>query len=130
MSHTTRRFAPTRSPPPPLQGYLHSFMSYSKSVLSTRASSFKSSAPTSHLTDNTFQTMGVIHTLALLFKTGDRAKFLAYVDYFMEEVILIAENTTSQTMMRKLLVKLFQRVGTTFMPVRIVPWRYQRGKRR
>jgi hypothetical protein len=82
-----------------------------------------------HLEDNTFETMGVVHTLALLFKHGHREKFLVYVDEFMEHIILIAENTSSQTLLRKLLVKLFQRIGTTFMPVRVVPWRYQRGRR-
>jgi len=83
----------------------------------------------SHLEDNTFQTMGVIHTLALLFKTGHREKFLPYVNTFMSSIIQIAEHETSQTLLRKLLVKVFQRIGCTFMPVRVVKWRYQRGRR-
>ncbi|GMH52930.1 hypothetical protein TL16_g01339 [Triparma laevis f. inornata] len=117
------------------EGYLQDFMEYAKEVLMIRVGIKKNdgddgkSNTVSHLTDNTFLTMGLVHTLAHLFKYGHREKFLIYVDAFLEQIILLAENGGSQTMLRKLLVKLFQRVGTTFMPVRIVPWRYQRGRR-
>ena len=130
--------------------HLSDFMSYSKNVLSARVER-DSPPPTSstaadtgdsgddkpaplpthvsHLSDSTFLCMGVLSTLSHLFKYGNRLTFLKYVDAFLSQCILLNESGRSQTGMRKLLVKLFQRVGTTFMPVRVVPWRYKRGRR-
>ena len=58
-------------------GHLQSFMSYSQSILKARVGQNKDvegKGQVSHLSDDTFLTMGVVHTLAHLFKYGDREK--------------------------------------------------------
>lgn len=44
-------------------------------------------------------------------------------------VVGLAELGPGQTLLRKMLVKLLQRVGTTYVPPRVVTWRYRRGQR-
>ena len=62
-----------------------SFVDFSISVLSSRVDVLLSSGlgeigKLSHLEDNTFETMGVLTTLSLLFKGGDRRLLLPMVE--------------------------------------------------
>ncbi len=92
-----------------------------------------------------FLVMGVIQTLATIFKTGSRSnlmeRHLRFVEMLWEQAILVAEkaapNRDSSSLgsgggvllLRKLLVKLFARVGCSYLPPKVSSWRYQRGRR-
>jgi len=92
-----------------------------------------------------FLLLGVVQTLASIFKTGSRSnlmqRHLRCIELLWEKAILVAEkssptsqdgmgNTTGGTLLlRKFLVKLFARVGCAYLPPRIANWRYQRGRR-
>ena len=80
-----------------------------------------------------FLVMGVLQTLSAIFKTGHRCNLLSKlhgIEVLWEESILVAEGPVGGSiMLRKLLVKLFARVGCAHLPPRIATWRYQRGKR-
>jgi hypothetical protein len=92
-----------------------------------------------------FLVMGVVQTLAAIFKTGSRSnliyRHLKYVEQIWEQAILVADkaaakqetgqlcNAGGALLLRKLLVKLFARVGCSYLPPRVAEWRYQRGRR-
>ncbi|CAM9179699.1 unnamed protein product [Scytosiphon promiscuus] len=76
-----------------------------------------------------FLVMGVMATLAALFKQGHREKLIDLIPVVFYPVVGLAELGPGQTLLRKMLVKLLQRVGTTFVPPRVVTWRYRRGQR-
>lgn len=44
-------------------------------------------------------------------------------------VVGLAELGLGQTLVRKMVVKLLQRLGMTYLPARVVSWRYHRGQR-
>ncbi|KAI5607304.1 tubulin-specific chaperone D [Silurus asotus] len=72
---------------------------------------------------------GALQSLAQLFKHGKREDILQYVPTVLQclDQKKIAES--SQTMLRKLAVKVVQRMGLTFLKPRLAGWRYQRGSR-
>lgn len=83
-----------------------------------------------------FLIMGVLQTLAAIFKTGHRSNLystqqkLRSLEQLWEQAILLAEGPVgSSIVVRKLLVKLFARFGCAYLPSRVATWRYQRGKR-
>lgn len=85
-------------------------------------------------TPSIFLVMGVLQTLSAIFKTGHRSNLLQKlrgIDLLWEQSILVAEGGTvgGSIIVRKLLVKLFARIGCAHLPPRIATWRYQRGKR-
>ena len=83
-----------------------------------------------------FLIMGVLQTLAEIFKTGHRSNLystqqkLHSIEQLWEQAILLAEGPVGSSIaVRKLLVKLFARFGCANLPPRVASWRYQRGKR-
>lgn len=93
-----------------------------------------------------FQVMGVVLTMATIFKTGSRSnlmeRHLKCIEKVWEQAILVAEyaspkkkssslggGSSGASMLRKLLVKFFARVGSSYLPPKVASWRYQRGKR-
>ncbi|XP_027032322.1 tubulin-specific chaperone D [Tachysurus fulvidraco] len=72
---------------------------------------------------------GALQSLAQLFKHGKREDVLQYAPTVLQclDQKRIAES--SQTMLRKLAVKVVQRLGLTFLKPRLARWRYQRGSR-
>ncbi|KAF4073649.1 hypothetical protein AMELA_G00245720 [Ameiurus melas] len=72
---------------------------------------------------------GALQSLAQLFKHGKREDFLQYAPTVLQclDQKRIAEST--QTMLRKLAMKVVQRLGLTFLKPRLASWRYQRGSR-
>ena len=86
---------------------------------------------------SSFRVMGVIQTLAAIFKCGHRSALLstkqrlACVEALWEQCILLAECrvVNGSIILRKLLVKLFARIGCAYLPPRVAAWRYSRGKR-
>jgi len=83
-----------------------------------------------------FLVMGVLQTLSAIFKTGHRSNLLSTqqklrgIEFLWEQSILVAEGRVGGSLiLRKLLVKLFARIGCAYLPPRVASWRYQRGKR-
>ena len=84
-----------------------------------------------------FLKMGIVQALALLFKIAPRTKLLydsaEQMARLWEALILILEeddkNRRPSLVLRKLLIKLFSRIGCAYLPPKIANWRYQRGQR-
>ncbi|KAJ8384710.1 hypothetical protein AAFF_G00199160 [Aldrovandia affinis] len=72
---------------------------------------------------------GVLQSLAQLFKHGKREDFLQYAPTVLQCLDQRQLPESSQAMLRKLGVKLVQRLGLTFLKPRLAKWRYQRGSR-
>ncbi|XP_037544964.1 tubulin-specific chaperone D [Nematolebias whitei] len=72
---------------------------------------------------------GALQSLAKLFKHGKRDDLLRYAPTILQclEQKLLSESTEAN--LRKLSVKLIQRLGLTFLKPRLAAWRYQRGNR-
>ncbi|KTG34621.1 hypothetical protein cypCar_00000578 [Cyprinus carpio] len=69
---------------------------------------------------------GALQSLAQLFKHGKRDDFLQYVLQCLNQKRIAESN---QATLRKLGVKVVQRLGLTFLKPRLAKWRYQRGSR-
>ena len=84
---------------------------------------------------STFLVMGILQTLAAIFKSGHRSNLLSTqqklqgIELLWEQAILVAEGSIGSMLLRKLLVKLFARIGCAYLPPRVAAWRYQRGRR-
>ena len=74
--------------------------------------------------------LGRVTCLAQLFKRGHRLRLLPHAAAVLTPCLSISSSGKPlQVLLRKLLVKLFQRIGVTFLPPAIAKWRYQRGQR-
>ena len=58
-----------------------------------------------------------------------RSHLLAVSELLFPHILHLAHQNTSSMLLRKLIVKLFQRIGMAFLPPRVVSWAYQRGAR-
>uniref|UniRef100_A0A673ZBF4 Tubulin-specific chaperone D n=1 Tax=Salmo trutta TaxID=8032 RepID=A0A673ZBF4_SALTR len=73
---------------------------------------------------------GALQSLAQLFKHGKRDDFLQYAPVVLQCLDQCHVAESSQAMLRKLGVKLIQRLGLTFLKPRLMfIWEYQRGSR-
>ncbi|XP_071029640.1 tubulin-specific chaperone D-like [Oncorhynchus clarkii lewisi] len=72
---------------------------------------------------------GALQSLAQLFKHGKRDDFLQYAPVVLQCLDQCQVAESSQATLRKLGVKLVQRLGLTFLKPRLAKWRYQRGSR-
>uniref|UniRef100_A0A667WL52 Tubulin-specific chaperone D n=1 Tax=Myripristis murdjan TaxID=586833 RepID=A0A667WL52_9TELE len=72
---------------------------------------------------------GALQSLAQLFKHGKREDLLQYAPTVLQCLEQKRISESSQAMLRKLGVKLIQRLGLTFLKPRLAKWRYQRGSR-
>lgn len=75
-----------------------------------------------------FQLVGILHCLSQIFKKGHRHNILPCASVILSPCLIVSTQP-NQTLTRKLLTKLFQRLGLTFLPPRVAAWRYQRGSR-
>lgn len=66
--------------------------------------------------------------MSQIFKKGHRNNLLPYAAQVLAPCLLLSEQP-NQTLVRKLLAKVFQRIALTFLPPREATWRYQRGSR-
>ena len=102
------------------------FFSYSCQTLSNWTN--KGNEVMTELTSNSFHVIGVLQTIAQIFKKGVRSKLLSHSNELLSQCLAISLQS-NQVKIRKLTVKLIQRIGMTFLPPRVALWRYQRGKR-
>ncbi|KAF6097553.1 tubulin folding cofactor D [Phyllostomus discolor] len=72
---------------------------------------------------------GTLQALAQIFKHGKREDCLPYAATVLEHLDRCGLPDSSHTLLRKLGVKLVQRLGLTFLKPRVAKWRYQRGCR-
>ncbi|XP_062936877.1 tubulin-specific chaperone D isoform X2 [Cynocephalus volans] len=72
---------------------------------------------------------GTLQALAQIFKHGKREDCLPYATTVLECLDSCRLPESNQTLLRKLGVKLVQRLGLTFLKPKVAAWRYQRGCR-
>uniref|UniRef100_A0A671T5A9 Tubulin-specific chaperone D n=1 Tax=Sinocyclocheilus anshuiensis TaxID=1608454 RepID=A0A671T5A9_9TELE len=72
---------------------------------------------------------GALQSLAQLFKHGKRDDFLQYAPTVLQCLNQKRIAESNQATLRKLGVKVVQRLGLTFLKPRLAKWRYQRGSR-
>ncbi|XP_072167628.1 tubulin-specific chaperone D-like [Diadema setosum] len=72
---------------------------------------------------------GVLSTLAQLFKLGKRSDLLSYAPVVLQVLTQCQLCSHVNTQLRKLSIKLVQRLGLTWLQARQMKWRYQRGSR-
>eukprot|EP01084_Bolivina_argentea_P309179 534770_1 len=78
----------------------------------------------------TFKISGILLALAYIFKAGDRDSIRRLAPGFVCPLVKMVEmDPLRRTLTRKLCVKVIQRIGLSFLPPRVVSWRYCRGKR-
>ncbi|XP_069510643.1 tubulin-specific chaperone D isoform X2 [Ambystoma mexicanum] len=90
----------------------------------------------STLSKSSFQTMegataidGMLQALAQLFKHGKREDCFPYASTVLACLDNCKLLESNHTILRKLGVKLVQRIGLTFLKTKVAKWRYQRGSR-
>ncbi|NXH11578.1 TBCD protein, partial [Bucco capensis] len=88
------------------------------------------------LSKSSFQSMegtvvinGMLQALAQLFKHGKREDCLPYAATVLECLDNCKLSESNQMVLRKLGMKLVQRLGLTFVQPKVAKWRYQRGSR-
>ncbi|CAH2292057.1 tubulin-specific chaperone D [Pelobates cultripes] len=72
---------------------------------------------------------GMLRALAQIFKHGKREDCLPYASTVLATLDTCKLSDSNQTILRKLGVKLVQRLGLTFLKTKVANWRYQRGSR-
>lgn len=72
---------------------------------------------------------GTLRVLSLLFKHGKREDLLKYAPVVKKKVEELKKKETNNTLLRKSVIKVIQRLGLTFLKNRVAAWRYQRGSR-
>ena len=105
---------------------LSSFFMYACSV--TKQWIEKGKNATLEVAASSFEVIGVLQTVAQIFKKGERGRLLLNAPIMLAQCVAIASQT-NQVKVRKLGIKLIQRIGMTFLPPRVASWRYQRGQR-
>ncbi|XP_069810141.1 tubulin-specific chaperone D isoform X2 [Dendropsophus ebraccatus] len=84
----------------------------------------------SYLTiEGTIAMDGILQALAQLFKHGKREDCLPYAATVLNALDNCKLCDSNQTVLRKLGVKLVQRLGLIFLKPKVANWRYQRGSR-
>ncbi|XP_043956093.1 tubulin-specific chaperone D [Gambusia affinis] len=72
---------------------------------------------------------GVLQSLAKLLKHGKRDDFLQYAPIVLRNLEEKRLSESSEAMLRKIYIKIIQRLGLTFLKPRLAAWRYERGSR-
>lgn len=106
---------------PDMRGALRRFMAWTHDSLA---------APLDGMA-GVFLVPGVVMAIAAIFKVGGRDILLDVAPSAWEEACKLARSQAAirSPLLRKLLVKLIQRIGNTYLPPRVASWRYMRGSR-
>ncbi|CAM9269553.1 unnamed protein product, partial [Discosporangium mesarthrocarpum] len=108
--------------------HLERFLEWSAQVLEVASAEGRDGDAA--VTRTTFLAMGIMQTLAQIFKRGHREKLVRAIPIVFGSVVRLGEQATnSQSLFRKMVIKVLQRIGATFLKPRVVKWRYQRGQR-
>ena len=78
---------------------------------------------------SSFYKLGCIRALELIWKHGRRQELLPLSYKIVDSLLTLGLTSTYDCLMRKLAVKLLQRLGLAFLPPKVAAWRYQRGSR-
>ncbi|ESO09741.1 hypothetical protein HELRODRAFT_186292 [Helobdella robusta] len=73
--------------------------------------------------------MGLLIACASLFKVGPRDQLILYGGVLMNEMMELKVNIDANTKVRKLALKVVQRIGLVHLKPRLADWRYKRGCR-
>ncbi|XP_030759284.1 tubulin-specific chaperone D [Sitophilus oryzae] len=78
---------------------------------------------------NVFVKYGTLSCIATIIKHGKREDVLPHARVLLEWIINSEFKENSGSNVQKLVYKIIQRIGLTFLPPLIASWRYQRGNR-
>lgn len=78
---------------------------------------------------NIFMKHGLLASVAMIIKHGKRDDLLPHARKLLNEIMRDEFKSNSGTNIQKLVFKIIQRIGLTFLPPRNVSWRYKRGNR-
>ncbi|KAK9871289.1 hypothetical protein WA026_011559 [Henosepilachna vigintioctopunctata] len=78
---------------------------------------------------NIFLKHGTLACVAMILKHGKREDLLPHARDLLQWIIDSKFKTSTGTFVNKLVFKIVQRIGLTFLPPRIAAWRYKRGNR-
>ncbi|XP_067133607.1 tubulin-specific chaperone D [Centruroides vittatus] len=73
--------------------------------------------------------IGILATLALLFKLGKREDMKQYGASVLKSILECNFQNSKNALVQKLMLKLIQRIGLSFMQSKLAAWRYSRGSR-
>lgn len=76
-----------------------------------------------------FVKYGTLACIAMIIKHSKREDILPHAEKLLSWIINSEFKDSSGTNVQKLVYKIIQRIGLTFLPPRIASWRYQRGNR-
>lgn len=79
--------------------------------------------------DDIFVKYGTLACVAMVLKHGKREDLLPHVRKLLQWIINSEFKNSPEANIQKLVYKIIQRIGMTFLPPRVVSWRYQRGNR-
>lgn len=76
------------------------------------------------------QVIGILQCLCSIFQCGDRNTLLKISKSVLHIIQLVNKNSSGEFQLRnKLIMKLCQRIGMSFLPPRVPKWIYNRGRR-
>ncbi|KAJ8938560.1 hypothetical protein NQ314_011450 [Rhamnusium bicolor] len=78
---------------------------------------------------NVFVKYGTLACIATILKHGKREDLLPYTRRLLEWIVNDEFKNNSGSNIQKLVYKIVQRIGLTFLPPRVAAWRYRRGNR-
>nr|XP_042898204.1 tubulin-specific chaperone D [Parasteatoda tepidariorum] len=72
---------------------------------------------------------GILSSLALIFKHGKRDDVKMYGAPVLQKILDCGFKDSGSSVVRKMALKVIQRIGLSFLRIKIASWRYCRGKR-
>ena len=73
--------------------------------------------------------MGVLKSFAGIYKQGKRNDLLPHAPIILETILNAKYSQNHNGLLRKLSLKVVQRLGLTFLKTKVAAWRYKRGSR-
>jgi hypothetical protein len=96
--------------------YLPTFVDFCKKTLADK-------------TADDFMQMGCLKALAAIYKMGKREDLLLWTPELLKLVVGEKYRDNRSSLLRKLSLKVIQRLGLNFLKTKVASWRYQRGSR-